>query len=174
MVNPYAYDPATVIGWSIAINGLGGSDTGLGSSWNYGDYSGEYNIPYDSSLDNICLCDNDNGFVNNTEIQDFSCYNCNDIDPDCGLCYYDKDCKDWKCSMCNSDFNMISHDKFSCVPKIVGCSIPLEDQPEELCEVEGVWVCKDCLDGYYPTFEGGCSSCMEAFDQLCEECPTAD
>lgn len=57
---------------------------------------------------------------------------------------------------------------FTCVPKIMNCQVPFEDQPQKLT-TEGK--CPTCMTGYALKDDGTCKACNESISN-CVTCPT--
>lgn len=96
----------------------------------------DYWIPY--SYENgpfSCICDKENGFVYDADLEDGTCFNCANIggpfdDDDslglCAKCHYDEG---WVCDACQDDDYMVSPNGDKCVKKIENCEVDFYHQP---------------------------------------------
>ena len=88
----------------------------------------EYWIPYNISLSFDCICDFENGFVYDNEVDDGRCFDCSSLHEECTTCSYDTLINDgWSCDSCGSENLMIAPNMTGCVPKILGCSVDVAD-----------------------------------------------
>lgn len=160
-VNPFEYDPNDVLSWFSAE--FGGNETYPFTRRNLGLIpSSDYWIPY--SYENgpfECLCDEENGFVFDEDLNDGSCFNCASIgNPDdeligaCAACHYEDG---WVCDACQDDDYMVSPWGDSCILKIENCEIDFYAQPFDAfgdltLNIDfdlNRWICQNCSNGFY-------------------------